>query len=60
MHPVWEKPRSGLLAWEELLAADEHGLLAWCCELCGGTALPMAVYKYWVTSLSSKDVVGLW
>ena len=34
-------PRSGLLAWEELLAIDERGLLVWCC--CG------VVVKYFVS-----------
>ena len=26
----WEKPRSGLPAWEELLAVDVRGLSVWC------------------------------
>ena len=28
-----EKPRSGLPAWEELLAVDVRGLLVWCCDV---------------------------
>ena len=46
---VREKPRSGLPAWEELLAVNERGLLVWCCERCVGTTCPGRC-KYWVTS----------
>ena len=37
--PCREKPRSGLPAWEELLAVDERGLLVWCCERCSDVPL---------------------
>ena len=36
-------------------------VLVWCCEWAlWWDRLLRAVYKYWVMSLSSKDVVGLW
>ena len=51
------KPRSGLPAWEELLAVDVRGLLVWCCDavcLVSVSAITMVVLPFWLRTLCTK------
>ena len=50
----WEKPRSGLPAWEELLAVDVRALLVWCCDavcLVSVSAMTVVVLTFWLRTL---------
>ena len=52
-----EKPRSGLPAWEELLAVDVRGLSVWCCDvvcLVSVSALTVSVLAFWLRTLSHE------
>ena len=55
--PCREKPRSGLPAWEELLAVDVRGLSVWCCDvvcLVSVSALTVVVLAFWLRTLSDE------
>ena len=52
--PCREKPRSGLPAWEELLAVDVRALLVWCCDavcLVSVSAMTVVVLAFWLRTL---------